>query len=139
MTEEKQKAYREMRSLTVCQPWATLLVLGVKPVENRNWQTDYRGPVAIIAGRKLDIGERAAKALADYLPAITLDALPRGVCIGVVDIFDVTRSMDSWWFTGPWGMLVRNPFKLGWQIPARGHQSIRKCDPELRELIMAQI
>lgn len=39
------------RALTVCQPWAELIVSGKKRVENRKWRTDYRGPLVIHAGK----------------------------------------------------------------------------------------
>lgn len=40
-----------MKALTVRQPWASLVALGVKTVETRSWQTKYRGPLAIHAGK----------------------------------------------------------------------------------------
>lgn len=38
--------------LTLHQPWATLIALGVKTIETRSWSTKYRGPIAIHAGTK---------------------------------------------------------------------------------------
>ncbi len=43
-----------MKALTLQQPWATLIAEGHKRVENRTWQTAYRGPLAIHAGLKVD-------------------------------------------------------------------------------------
>lgn len=43
-----------MRLLTVCQPYASLIALGHKPIENRRWRTPYRGQVAIHAGKSRD-------------------------------------------------------------------------------------
>lgn len=40
-----------MKALTICQPYAHLIVIGEKLVENREWPTRYRGPLAIHAGR----------------------------------------------------------------------------------------
>lgn len=40
-----------MRALTILQPWAHLVATGVKRVENRNWPTHFRGPLAIHAGK----------------------------------------------------------------------------------------
>ncbi len=40
-----------VRGLTICQPWASLIALGEKRVENRKWFTDYRGPLVIHAGK----------------------------------------------------------------------------------------
>jgi hypothetical protein len=39
-----------IRCLTVQQPYAHLLMSGVKRVENRTWGTHYRGPLVIHAG-----------------------------------------------------------------------------------------
>lgn len=41
----------EMRALTIRQPWAQLIALGVKTIETRSWATKYRGPVLIHAGK----------------------------------------------------------------------------------------
>jgi hypothetical protein len=40
-----------MRCLTVLQPWATLIAIGAKRIETRSWPTNYRGPLAIHAGK----------------------------------------------------------------------------------------
>lgn len=41
-----------MRGLTLHQPWASLVGLGVKTIETRSWSTAYRGPLAIHAGAR---------------------------------------------------------------------------------------
>ena len=40
-----------MKALTVCQPYAHLIAIGEKRVENRTWSTRYRGPILIHAGK----------------------------------------------------------------------------------------
>ncbi|MCR4376330.1 MAG: ASCH domain-containing protein, partial [Acidobacteria bacterium] len=40
-----------MKSLTLIQPWATLVAIGEKRIETRSWFTNYRGPLAIHAAR----------------------------------------------------------------------------------------
>lgn len=40
-----------MKALTLYQPWASLIALGVKTIETRSWATSYRGPLAIHAGK----------------------------------------------------------------------------------------
>ena len=44
-----------MKALTLHEPWAWLVMRGWKEVETRSWSTDYRGPLAIHAGRKRDV------------------------------------------------------------------------------------
>jgi hypothetical protein len=50
----------EYRVLSLWQPWASLVALGVKTIETRSWSTKYRGPLAIHAAArkptKADLG-----------------------------------------------------------------------------------
>lgn len=43
-----------MIALTVLQPWAQLIADERKFIETRAWKTEYRGPIAIHAGKGLD-------------------------------------------------------------------------------------
>jgi len=61
-----------LRSLTLWQPWATLVALGAKRWETRSWPTDYRGPLLIHAAARrppdeLELGREHARALYDLL------------------------------------------------------------------------
>jgi hypothetical protein len=42
-----------MKTLTIRQPRASLIAIGVKTIETRSWATTYRGPLAIHASAKL--------------------------------------------------------------------------------------
>jgi hypothetical protein len=42
---------REIRCLTLTQPWASLVAVGAKHIETRSWKTDYRGLLAIHAAK----------------------------------------------------------------------------------------
>jgi len=41
-----------MKALTIKQPWAQLIVDGIKDIENRTWKTNFRGRVYIHASQK---------------------------------------------------------------------------------------
>src|SRR5271165_5444563 len=43
-----------LRALSVRQPWAWLIVNGVKDIENRSFRTDHHGPLLIHAALSLD-------------------------------------------------------------------------------------
>lgn len=43
-----------MKVLTIKQPWATLIVEGLKKYEFRTWKTNYRGKILIHAGLSID-------------------------------------------------------------------------------------
>ena len=44
----------KMKAISIRQPFASLIVAGVKDIENRSWPTNYRGPVLIHAAQKVD-------------------------------------------------------------------------------------
>lgn len=88
-----------VKALTVWQPWADLIVRGLKPVEFRNRRTRFRGPVAIHAGRHKDLKVeglymRAVYRLAPFLEAelgpirTCLEGLPRGAIVGAARLFN---------------------------------------------------
>jgi predicted transcriptional regulator len=49
-----------MKAISIRQPWAQLVVEGVKDIENRNWFTMHRGRLYIHASKTFekDVGER---------------------------------------------------------------------------------
>jgi ASCH domain len=111
----------ELKVLTVRQPWASLIVAGVKDVENRSWRTNYRGRLGIHAGSRI---EQDALEVHGHL----LDEdLPLGALIGTVTLVDcVDDSSSSWAIPGDWHWILadaqplarprRMPGKLGlWQ------------------------
>jgi len=42
-----------MRALSIRQPWAYLIAIGAKTIENRSWHTPIQGPLIICAGKEL--------------------------------------------------------------------------------------
>ena len=92
-----------MRILTVRQPWAWAIIHAGKNVENRtrNLAGDYRGPVAIHAGRVAVDGEDNlwnAPLFFDALRAAPSESRKamsvRGAIIGVVDLVDVHHAAE---------------------------------------------
>lgn len=43
-----------MKFLSLWQPWATLMALGVKRYETRSWAADYRGDLVIHAAKRIE-------------------------------------------------------------------------------------
>ena len=78
----------ETKALSLLQPWASLVVMGLKKIETRSWQTAYRGTLFIHAslGKKGKVLAREApfsKYVSDF------DRLPFGAVIGKVELEDV--------------------------------------------------
>lgn len=97
-----------MRCLSVQQPRAHLIVTGLKPLENRDWTTNHRGPLLIHAGQRFD--SYALAWLETILDAETFAKLPkhaagyeRGGIVGIARLAKVVRHSESVWFQGPYG------------------------------------
>jgi hypothetical protein len=109
-----------MKAITLWQPWATLIAIGVKPFETRSWPTRYRGPIAIHAGRtreglRLCAGEteiEEALARAGY----ALDTVPLGFVVCSANLVDVltTDEIVRRGLTDPFGDYSRGRF--GWHL-----------------------
>lgn len=113
-----------MRALSIRQPWAWAIVNGYKPVENRNtnFVGAWRGPLLIHTGKVPENRFESWYAVRhlleesgedpDALP--DLDALPLGGIVGRAELVDVVTFHASPWFSGPFGLVLRNarPEKL---------------------------
>ena len=53
-----------MKTITIKQPWATLIAEGLKEYEFRTWNTKYRGDLLIHAGKSID--KSAMNMIKDY-------------------------------------------------------------------------
>ena len=71
-----------MKALTICQPYAALIVTGEKLVENREWPTNYRGRLLIHAGK-------SRQWLVDEVFAERGDPLVFGAAVGDARLADV--------------------------------------------------
>jgi hypothetical protein len=112
-----------VKALSLHQPWADLLVFGVKDVENRDWSTRHRGLLVIHAARTLD---EAAMASVGHL--VTRDP-PRGVFVGTVEVHDCVRdSPSAWAWPQNWHWLVENAVLLSPPIPWRGMPGLFDVD-----------
>ena len=77
-----------MKALTICQPYASMSFWGGKRVENRTWETLYRGPLLIHAGKSRAwlVGDEHAQRL--VFGAI----LGRAALIDVLHIREIDRG-----------------------------------------------
>ena len=86
-----------MKSLSLLQPWASLIIMRQKRLETRSWKTTYRGPLLIHASSKLPSGVQA-KEFARYpnFKNIIEDMyeLPYGAVIGMVNLVGIYPTED---------------------------------------------
>ena len=100
-----------MRTLSIRQPWAWLIVNGHKDIENRDWETFWRGPVLVHAGKtmaKRYHAEVAAWVQGEFgITVPAFDELPRGGIVGVMTITGCVRQSKSRWFNdGGFGFVL---------------------------------
>jgi hypothetical protein len=77
-----------MKTLSLLQPWASLVILGAKKIETRSWRTAHRGDLLIHAslGKKGGVLVNEAP-FKKYIPDFR--QLPFGAIIGKVHLDDV--------------------------------------------------
>lgn len=124
-----------MKSLSIRQPWAWLIVNGFKDVENRTWKTSFRGYLLIHASKTIDeIGYNyVISELGIDLPNPVL--LSRGGIVGYAKITDCVLKYNSKWFTGPHGFLIRDPNPLEF-IPLQGKLGFFDVPETVNEITM---
>jgi len=121
-----------MKALSIKQPWAYLIAIGYKDIENRNWSTRFRGRVYIHTGKRFDDDALIWLMHKGVAPIDALllhsNKMPRGVIIGEVDIIDCVAHSDSPWFVGPYGFVLANPTIYEKPLPCRGRLGFFKPD-----------
>jgi hypothetical protein len=84
-----------MKALTICQPYAELVLRPEKPVENRPWYSSYRGPLLIHAGKNRkwqDFYEAAVRSGSMPGPKEPLPAeMVFGAIVGIVEMIDCIK------------------------------------------------
>lgn len=117
-----------MKALTICNPFAHLIAIGGKPVENRTWYTKYRGRLAIHAGMSrawLTPGDEDHWADMVYGGIVAVAMLSE--CIRIDRLLQYAKR-DPWWrevaehehTVGPWCWLLRSVCRLPKPVMIRG-------------------
>lgn len=120
------KSHDGMKCLSVKQPWASLICMGLKDVENRSWRPKTApGRILIHAGASVD---KYAQDEAEDIVGHSLPDLPRGAIIGYVDVYDFTEHSDSVWagegHGSEWKWKLRDAKMFKKPIPYKGQLSI---------------
>lgn len=116
--------------LSIRQPWAWLIVHGYKDIENRDWNSHFRGRFYIHASKGMTVAEydqcklfvmrqQAQKrtALFAFPPRETLE---RGAIVGRADMIGCVTESTSPWFFGTHGFQLANAEPITPCIPCVG-------------------
>ena len=129
LTLAERVAAGEVKSLSIKQPYPHHIFHDGKDVENRDWPTKGRGWFIVHAGvSKSEIDKDDGRQM----------AMPRGGVVGMARIVDCVREMDSRWFFGKFGFVLRDAFPLP-LIPCRGQLSFFNLEHEINQQVAAAI
>lgn len=120
-----------MKALSIRQPWAWLIVNGQKRIENRGWNTEFRGEFLIHAGKGMTLGEYAdaryaqlgsRRGIGDFPSMDELKAV-RGGIVGIARLVDVlkptARPTTPWHVSGQYGFVLKDVRPLPFE-PLKG-------------------
>lgn len=130
-----------MKALSLRQPYAELIVTGLKTIELRSWNTKHRGKFLVHASK-------TKAPLSDCKPFdLNPNNLDYGAIIGNVELINVKNYddyEDSEWqddsskhLAGPTyqgsrkGFILKNPNKLAYPIPYKGQLNFFDVDEKI--------
>lgn len=139
-----------MKALTLYQPWATLVAIRAKKIETRSWNTNYRGELAIHAGKETKFlipnggyyinYEDAFYGMTNLVPEkirIHPETLPLGCIIAICKLTHIDYIGEKYWqfitweerafgdYTpGRYAWVLENVEMLEEPIPIKGKQRL---------------
>jgi hypothetical protein len=153
-----------MKAISLWEPWASAMAVGLKANETRNLPTHYRGQLAICSAKKLPSAVHVHEAVVCLLwnnrqrfPGYhgnmmdLLLSLPFGKVVCVVDVFDCRPTeLETGWITfeeyllgnyapGRWVWKTRNYKKLEHPVPVMGRQGFFNLPPDVEEKVKNQL
>ncbi|MDP8254484.1 MAG: ASCH domain-containing protein [Candidatus Alcyoniella australis] len=133
-------------TLTVRQPWASLIIAGFKIIENRSWPppAKYMGKrIAIHAGGMLELEALDQPWVKPYIAKLP-NPMPRGAVIGTVmidkgtippgDLVNLGKRdrgdpLLEWWTPDHHGWMLCDPRAFSEPVRAQGNMGIWMWEP----------
>ena len=118
-----------MKALTIRQPYAHLIVIGEKRVENRSRQTVYRGPLLIHAGKSRSwVVNGDLQRYPDMVFGAIIGRVELVECLRLIDIHNGNLPLQLAWVRrhrhteGPWCWVLEQVQRFPRPIPWRGNR-----------------
>lgn len=132
--------------LSMHQPWASLLVAGIKRVEGRSWYSAHRGRLWIAAAAKRPSPQEISELEASYRVLLHKDVnfpkdYPTGCLLGCVEVADCLPldqfkeqypSLDQE-SASPFIFICTNPLELIIKFPIKGQHKIWRLDSKIHQ------
>lgn len=81
-----------MRAISLWQPWASAMALGLKHIETRHWTTSYRGHVAIHAAKRWTREERERWEMECRANSALPKTIPLGAIVATGTLVNVVHT-----------------------------------------------
>merc|ERR1712150_265120 len=141
---ELQEMSDQGMCISVQQPWASLLVCGLKPHEGRNWYTPHRGRLWIHAASKQPSVEEINYAnelckTGDKKFMQFLTQLPTGCLLGYVELKDVipqeeyALNYEKHFSDSPFVFICEDHQELQVKFPMQGKPKIFRLDKVIHQ------
>lgn len=141
-----------MRAISVMQPYASLIMAGIKLFETRSWSTDYRGRLGIHASKKISpevlvlCNQEPLKTILQNMACQDPEELPKGALIGSVELLDVkptnlmkpdpTQKQLGDWRPGRYAWELAGPKTLKEPIGMIGRLSVYELPEALARMMV---
>ena len=133
-----------MKTITLWQPWASLIATGAKKIETRSWPTKYRGLLAIHASasapswvKKLRFIEPYRSVLYKHNLLLSADKWPFGKVVATCNLVDCVEITNQFidglteqekafgdYTPGRYAWILEDVKKLDPPVPAKGKQGL---------------
>lgn len=137
-----------MKALTICNPYAHLIAIGEKFVENRTWFTRYRGVLAIHAAKsKSWLGPNDTTRWPDMSYGGIVATCRLAWCFRIDQVRDIRemhpdlaqRILEHKYTEGPWCWGLADVRRLPLPVPMPGQRGVWDVDPEVANRVVAQV
>lgn len=137
-----------MKAISLWQPWASAIALGLKSIETRGWATSYRGPLAIHAAKRWAGDQREFGRIEHTLGRLPA-RVPLGAIVAVCTLSDCLSTYDlrcevgsieriyGDYRDGRYGWVLTDIRPLPEPIPFKGAQGFFNVPDELLHAVLA--
>ena len=129
-----------MKCLSICQPFANLIIEGKKTIELRKWNTKFRGEFLVHAPLKIRLNDCKRVKIQSELTI--------GAIIGKVELLEVKEYLSASQIRkdskrhlasnnideNKYGFILQNPKQLRVPIPCNGQLNFFEFKPELAKI-----
>ena len=134
------------KAISLWQPWASLIGLGLKQYETRKWRTNYRGKLVICSAKKISKKQKQDYAILSQKYQIDMDwnDLPFGSAIAICDLVDCVEMTNNLiqtiseterdcgdWQKGRYAWKLDNIRVLDNPTPVKGQQGLWNIELDL--------